>query len=130
MTNEEINIAIEEHLGVPEGKATSIICPLCWGSGSFGKGRNDCNECQGTGRVMPRYYGKNYSGCLNAMHEAVSCFDWETAQEYERVLWALVRYEECCMEKPRPVNFAAMNATAKQRAEAFLRAVGKWKEET
>ena len=67
---------------------------------------------------MPRYYGKNYSGCLNAMHEAE-----KTQGAY---FWGPYLDEHL----PYVVNEenAIECATAPQRAEAFLRTVGKWKD--
>ena len=64
----------------------------------------------------------NYAGCLNAMHEAEKVLSVKEAANYSRMLTAIAWQSE------QPV-FAPMTATACQRAEAFLRTLGKWEEE-
>ena len=53
----------------------------------------------------------DYCGDLNAMHEAENVLDETQAEDYEELLGAY-----------------GFHATARQRAEAFLRTVGKWEE--
>ena len=64
----------------------------------------------------------DYSGCLNAMHGAEKALNPIKAAEYARMLTSIAWQSE------QPV-FAPMTATARQRAEAFLRIIGKWEEE-
>jgi hypothetical protein len=64
----------------------------------------------------------NCAGCLNAMHEAEEALNPIKAAEYARILTSIAWQSE------QPV-FAPMTATARQRAEAFLRTIGKWEEE-
>jgi hypothetical protein len=64
----------------------------------------------------------NYAGCLNAMHEVEKTFNPIKAAEYARMLTSTAWQSE------QPI-FAPMTATARQRAEAFLRTLGKWEEE-
>jgi hypothetical protein len=64
----------------------------------------------------------NYAGCLNAMHDAEKGLNPIKAAEYARMLISIA------WESEQPI-FAPMTATARQRAEAFLRTLGKWEEE-
>ena len=62
----------------------------------------------------------DYTGDLNAMHEAVN-----TLSEKDKKLWS----SQLCLivGGPRPPwPHEVHNATAPQRAEAFLRTIGKW----
>jgi hypothetical protein len=60
----------------------------------------------------------NSAGCLNAMHEAEKILTPEQECKYLTTL--------CLEVQTVPSLF---NATARQRAEAFLRTLGKWEEE-
>ena len=84
MTNEQINITIEE-----------IIRPALHGN-IYRPTRDFCND-------------------LNAMHEAEKVLNKEQWVAYGR-------------ELSRLNVFPMVHATAKQRAEAFLRTLGKWEE--
>ena len=64
---------------------------------------------------------RDYCNDLNAMHEAEKMLNHIRAAEYARVLTSIAWQSE------QPV-FAPMTATARQRAEAFLRTFGKWEE--
>jgi hypothetical protein len=70
----------------------------------------------------------NYLNDLNAMHEAVSIFDYDQADQFEDHLCDICKRSNDEKENPAPWRFAVVNATASQRAEAFLRTIGKWKE--
>jgi hypothetical protein len=70
----------------------------------------------------------DYLNDLNAMHEAVSIFDYDQADEFEDHLCDICKRLNDEKENPAPWRFAVVNATASQRAEAFLRTIGKWKE--
>jgi len=67
----------------------------------------------------------NYCADLNAMHNVVVDLsgDMDFVQEYGNQLREVVGVSEWS-------TFALENATARQRAEAFLRTIGKWKEES
>jgi len=101
MNDEEINRAIAEHLGWRDLK----------------KGPYD-------GRYFGRYKDHtlnpipNYSCDLNAMHEAEKVLT-------KRDLWEMTM--QLCNIVYGDVPLA--HATARQRAEAFLRTVGKWRGE-
>jgi hypothetical protein len=64
----------------------------------------------------------DYLNDLNAMHEAEKTLNPIKAAEYARMLTSIAWQSE------QPV-FAPMTATARQRAEAFLKTLGKWEEE-
>ena len=71
----------------------------------------------------------DYLGDLNPMHEAVSIFDYDQAARFEDHLCDICKRLNDEKENPAPWRFAVVNATASQRAEAFLRTIGKWEEE-
>lgn len=63
----------------------------------------------------------NYVGCLNAMHSAWRSLPWDKQCEF-----SLKLHEVCGSNQLNHV----VNATAAQRAEAFLRVKGLYKEST
>lgn len=102
MTNEQINVAIAQAFG--------------W---------MDIEECTCgfKTRGNPPWYSAHkkhipdYCGDLNAMHEAE-----KTLTYYQREVF----YPRNLGAWQRPIN--VIYATARQRAEAFLRTLGKWEE--
>ena len=63
---------------------------------------------------------------LNAMHEAEKSLNAEQQMEYARHICEMVH-------SPRHwahINFDITHATAAQRAEAFLKTIGKWVEDS
>ena len=86
---------------------------------------------RGLGWLSPHgYYSPepDYLNDLNAMHEAVSIFDYDQADQFEDHLCDICKRSNDEKENPAPWRFAVVNATATQRAEAFLRTIGKWEE--
>lgn len=67
----------------------------------------------------------DYCGDLNAMHEAEMCIPEDKQQLYDSHLVAIVGKETGLMPS---LQFRCIHASAKRRAKAFLRTVGKWKE--
>lgn len=65
----------------------------------------------------------DYLHDLNAMHEAEKTLPYEEQLNYFRTLEDIVDQANGSI-----TAFAVGKATAAQRAEAFLRAIGKWKE--
>jgi hypothetical protein len=114
MNDEEINRAIAEHLGwrcqshVPEQNKAGAI--MCW----IPPGKHEWHPVQ-----IP-----NYCGDLNAMHEAEKTLDGtRMAMAYTGELREIIN-------PGGPVgDFRLVSATSYQRAEAFLRVVGKWRGE-
>jgi hypothetical protein len=111
MTNEQINIAIAEECGW-----TKVFSDE-WGPlRGLKSGDKFYTGCAFT--IVP-----DYCNDLNAMHDAEKALNPIKASEYARMLTSIA------WESEQPV-FAPMTATARQRAEEFLRTLGKWKEET
>ena len=67
----------------------------------------------------------DYCRDLNAMHEAEMCIPEGRQALYDLHLSAIVVRETG--EMPN-LHFRCIHASAKQRAKAFLRTVGKWEE--
>ena len=67
----------------------------------------------------------NYTQDLNAMHEAEKVLTYEQAEEFVEQLY-LADQKNNLAENPPPWRFNVASATAAQRAEAFLRTIGKW----
>jgi hypothetical protein len=108
MNNEQINIAIAEACGwriaervSPEAKEDATACWI----------RPNGDEWQE--ESLP-----DYCNDLNAMHEAEKTLNYIRAAEYARILTSIAWQSE------QPV-FAPMTATARERAEAFWRTLGK-----
>lgn len=109
MTDEQINVAIAQECGWkhplhPDAMAQKQgwSMPEVWWLDSKGK-------------MQIKSSIPNYCGCLNAMHEAEKVLtDDQREVFYPRNLGA--------WQSP----FNVIYATARQRAEAFLRTVGKW----
>ena len=78
-------------------------------------------QTQGPLEELP-YYPED----LNAMHEAVSIFDYDQADEFEEHLCDICKRSNDKKDNPAPWRFAVINATAAQRAEAFLRTLNLW----
>ena len=114
MTDEQINIAIAEACGWTDAEIIGKENPT-----PFGIMPNERNEGDNY-RLIP-----NYCNDLNAMHEAEKVFVYKpesvigrsTRSEYENHIATI------CGDFRWGVS-----ATARQRAEAFLRTLGKWEE--
>ena len=111
MTPEEINMTIVEHCGWTMIRPNHNNGPL-WGKNPDGR----------------LFAIPNYHGDLNATHEAVRVLTDEQREAFGvhlRRIW-MRDYNARCGYFPRHDD--SCNATAPQRAEAFLRTVGKWKD--
>jgi len=117
MTNEQINIAIAEMCG---------WTPYLLSDDTRGwvEGQTYA-KCPNTDRWMQF---PDYCNDLNAMNEAMSAFDYEQAERFVDELRAIVERDERGVENPCPFDFEVINATPRQRAEAFLRTIGKWED--
>lgn len=78
------------------------------------------------GTLVFRHNIPDYCNDLNAMHEAEKVFTYEEAQQFEGELCGICGSENLHKEYPLPFEFSVAHATASQRAEAFLRTIGKW----
>ena len=110
MTNEQINRAIAEACGWEE--ITDSVAPEEFQRRASGMLRDK------HGNRTPLKQIPNYVHDLNAMHEAEMIF---TPESKHWMYYALL--DEMCGS-----SFKAIRATARQRAEAFLRVLGKWEE--
>lgn len=70
----------------------------------------------------------DYCNDLNAMHEAENVLDYEQSESFADIMYNLCADQNSELENPMPWRFSVCHATARQRAEAFLRTLGKWEE--
>lgn len=139
MSDDEINLAIAEACGwqakhnTHKCDGTTIFrCGTCGGLGHsncYGGGRGaslfSCSVSPCCDEAVP----PDYCGDLNEMHQAECTLDSGTIKQ---VIHKINRYtEELCraLGCTGGVFFELTHASARQRAEAFLRTIGKWKEE-
>jgi len=112
MNPEQQRIAIAEACGWKHGETTETA----YGASYPLKGwRGPNSERFGHGQFPPDYLND-----LNAMHEAQKVFTAEQHKRYLRHLAGITLASDCLDE--------AVDATAAQRAEAFLRTLGLWKD--
>lgn len=117
MTDNEMRVAIAEACGWRWRRANnSERCAWFDPSGNLTEWTMPIKECVG----LP-----DYPNDLNAMHEAVIAAKIPDKQ-WSDALMRVIQDETCCGAVE--ARYATANATARQRAEAFLRTVGGWKE--
>jgi hypothetical protein len=106
MTDEQINVVIAEHCGWE-----------CLGFDVWHHGR------VGYHKGMPDVRSKipDYCNDLNAMHEAELELIYGKGTEYAEYLLEVTNRHWTC-------DIEFFSANARQRAEAFLRTLGKWEE--
>jgi hypothetical protein len=113
MTDEEINEAIALKLGWAKCACGDIRCGA-W----FPPGTSDPNKAE---LGVP-----SFCKDLNAMHQAEMVLDSTNGGPVNP---DCLRYRYACeLYRLVPYDIQPFRATARQRAEAFLRTVGKWKE--
>jgi hypothetical protein len=127
MTNEQINIAIAEACGldVIQNPHGSKDRPEAWKTGFFtpkaAKQRRISWPSSAIVKVIP-----NYCNDLNAMHEA----EKGLPEKHKRTFaFILAQVLDTSPTVDLDDQFLNIHATAIQRAEAFLKTIGKWKEE-
>lgn len=104
MTNEQINIAIFEIFGWKwEPEKNSFFHPE-------------------NGRLKPKY-APNYCNDLNAMHEAEKALHEKKKNTFA---FMLAQVLDTSPTVDLSDQFLNIHATASQRAEAFLKTLGKW----
>jgi hypothetical protein len=115
MTNKKINIAIAEHCGwriaervSPEVKEDATACWI----------RPNGNEWQEEN--LP-----DYCNDLNAMHEAEKALNENKKNTFA---FMLAQVLDTSPKVDLSDQFLNIHATARQRAEAFLKTIGKWEE--
>ena len=107
MTNEQINIAIAEACGWNPP-------PEAMGNMTHGGGKFLSSE------EWRKAHIPNYCKCLNAMHQAERTIS-------DPQLWA--EYQSYLSSDVMGSVGWICHATATERAEAFLKTIGKWKEQ-
>jgi hypothetical protein len=119
MTLDEINIAIAEHCGwtdvsmrLTEYSDRGIIAPM------------------GTDPVSKWIDIRipNYAGDLNAIHGAVNSLDQWRMADFPNELKGVILRQAGLNPSGFCGDFPFVQATAAQRAEAFLRTVNKWRD--
>lgn len=114
MTNKQINIAIAEHCGWEPRKNTEGNV-IAW-------------QSLGAYRAFSPDDLPNYCNDLNAMHEAEKILTTKQKQRYAKALSDDLS-DSAPTESCHTVWSDTIHATARQRAEAFLKTIGiKWKE--
>jgi len=108
MTDQEINRAVAESVGWIRRE------PDCWVHPQHGYLRGDNLGC------CP-----DYCNDLNAMHEVENSMTDKMHDKLRNVLW--LRMIQTTPRREH-VSRGVHSATARQRAEAYLRTVGKWRD--
>lgn len=118
MTGDELNCMIAELCGakwmllIPtSGKKRSLVMP----ESVFSLKTLGLTEADGTEEICQIHWLPNYAGDLNAMHKAVLLLDESQKSLYRNTLIGMC-------EGMNSRNWAAIDATARQRAEAFVMA--------
>jgi transposase len=107
MTYEQINAAIAEACG--------------WTNVSA---RHRSGRCPGADDLYVGHeFLPDYCSDLNAMHEAEKTLTKEQVSEYQCYM-----YDMACEISATQGRWMPYSATARYRAEAFLKALGKWEE--
>lgn len=105
----------------PDSQRIAIAEACGWKHIAFKRGWIKAGDGE-TQCVIPDYLAD-----LNAMHEAEKVLTYEQAEEFVEQLY-LADQKNNLAENPPPWRFNVASATAAQRAEAFLRTIGKWKD--
>ncbi len=127
MKPEQQRIAIAEACGLLVCCKADPDNPEAWKTGHFSpsaaKQRRMRWPSSAIVKIIPDYLTD-----LNACHEAEKVLRLEHVVRYEKTLWLLVK---CAWEKAsdKKTPIGTWHSTAAQRAEAFLRTIGKWEDD-
>jgi hypothetical protein len=126
MTEEEINETIAEHCGKKIISLPFIPKKITVDDNTVftRAAQQQWYSVYPTGATVDRV--PNYCKDLNAMHEAEKTLDYEQADDFWDCLCDATAEENDVQANPFPWRFARTHATARQRAEAFLRTLDKW----
>lgn len=135
MTDEQIRIAISELRGwrVDNSRGHTVLLDPAgnelWFYSSSGASFGPCRSWEECLRKGSHYDKRipDYCNDLNAIHKVVMGLDRQTLEysNYCSHLNQIVAIENSKTNKP---GIQSLDATARQRAEAFLRTFGKWEE--
>ena len=115
MSDQEINIAIAEACGWTEIDGFSA-------KGLMGKPPD---------KLCSFDYLPDFCNDLNAIREAMELISQQCKEsDYWFFLRQIIGFPDAESDWYEMYYFQAVNATARHRAEAFLRTIGKWKETT
>jgi hypothetical protein len=87
-----------------------------------------CSEDSHELRQLVAQFIPDYLNDLNAMHVAEKVLTYEQAEEFVEQLY-IADQKNNLAENPPPWRFNVASATSAQRAEAFLRTIGKWEDD-
>jgi hypothetical protein len=121
MSDEEINIKIAEACG---WRDTRLVDHASYGYRLYRRQLND-RSVKHEYRLGNQF---DYCECLNAMHKAEKVLTQDQRGQIVDELCEIVLREKNTESGPMTAIIAAFFATARQRAEAFLRTMGKWEE--
>lgn len=110
MTDDEIRIAVSESVGW-----------MCIGPCTCGH-KEPCGLHPDPHRASGRIHLPNYLEDLNAIHAVEKTLTFAEAGEYERLLAAVSKPRDGSCPTP------SYHYSARQRCEAYLRTIGKWRE--
>lgn len=118
MTKTEINEAIAEYCGwkmfYKPAEDKNWHSKHKWGT-------------QPDGKPNFKHNVPNYCEDLNAMHEATKGFDIHKTMKFSDELKNIIQ-DTLCIKSAVDARYLTVNSTAAQRAEAFLKTIGKWNE--
>lgn len=118
MTAAQQRIAIAEACGWTEVHVRSNYSNLVYGQ---------IPKVEGEAWSSSHFSVPDYLNDLNAMHEAWKTLSHDQHKVFRAMLQARV-YSQTKAEWEDNVQRSVANATAAQRAEAFLRTIGKWED--
>ncbi len=130
MKPNEINKAIAEYCGFKierKGLEYSLIAPN--GSKGFSGTKDRTGHCYpAISENICWKHGPDYFNDLNAMHEAEKKLGIQDAPNYQSILIKVtVKLEKLFPEgSAYPMDGFLIHATSQQRAEAFVKTIGKW----
>lgn len=116
MKDDEINLAIAEACGWRSVRELDDLYPD--GSVAAGVWWQGIDPVDGQERVIP-----DYCNDLNAMHEALRHLPRELKGKMVDTVWQIMPTGTC-------MEFDLLTAEPYYLAEAFLRTIGKWKEDS
>ena len=128
MNDQEINRAVAEASGwIPDPKNSGNVFYKYWTKGSQ-RMVDPCPKHEDTGtpcNIWPTILMPDYCNDLNAMHEVESRMTDDEHLRFRNTLWLLIMRTT---KFPHHVSRQVHSATARQRAEAVLCAIGKWRD--
>ncbi len=117
----------------PESQRIAIAAHLGWQTSPLPFERHCCKLDSPNGTFKVAWWHEKVAGCqwqppdylsdLNAMHEAEKVLTQEQGKEYTLAVMRIVN-----VERGWATVDAMLRASAAQRAEAFLKTLGLWKE--